>query len=559
MPIENRSKLPKSQKTSEVFGPSLTLTDTKELPMLPRWRLILIAMLLLLPIVLLVGIGLWMAVRSGHWLWLSWLMPVSWGAAWLLLRSSRQQELPLPEFGSRVHWTPQDQAAAVIIAAEQGRVGEATSEQLIDPEFYQQLTIDLTTKLARHYNPTSTDPLGSLSIVELLAISHLVSEDLEAWFQTYVPGSHLITVSQWRTLGHVPGWWNVLSNVGTIASVVLDPTKIPRYLAMRGAGDPLINLVKSNLLGAFCRFYIQRIGYYLVELNSGRLRGGSSRYRQTMELINPSAWPPRGADASGSVGTKPASVTVTIAIVGQVKSGKSSLANCLLGDQRAAVDVLPLTRDVTRYELTGSAVTERATDRLVLLDTPGYSDSGSTAAQKNATREAVRHADLVLLVLAATSPAKQADAEMLADMSQWFQEHLQLKPPPVIGVISKVDMLSPLMEWSPPYHWEEPSRPKEHSIRSAVDYATETLGTKLSSAVPVVTDREHGRIYGIEEWLLPTIALHLDDARAVSLVRSLHHEYDQQRIWQVVSQFLRAGRQIRDAVRAPDPPSQPPQ
>ncbi len=527
--------------------------------MMPRWRLILIAVLVLLPVVLLGGIGLWMAVRSGYWLWLSWLMPVSWGAAWLLLRSSRKKELPLPAIGSRMHWTPQDRDAIVIITAEQSRVNEATSEQLISPEFYQQITIDLVTKLARHYHPTSTDPLGSLSIVELLTIAHLVSEDLEDWFQTYVPGSHLITVSQWCMLGNVPAWWNVLSNVGTIASVALDPTKIPRYLAMRGAGDPLISLVKSNLLGAFCRFYIQRTGDYLVELNSGRLRGGSSRYRQTMELITPSHAAPSRPGAPGSPKTPPDSVTVTIAIVGQVKSGKSSLANCLLGDQRAAVDVLPLTRDVTRYELTGSAVTERATDRLVLLDTPGYSDSGSTAAQKNATREAVRHADLVLLVLAATSPAKQADAEMLADMSQWFQDHRQLKPPPVIGVISKVDLLSPLMEWTPPYHWEEPSRPKELSIRNAVDYATETLGNKLSSAVPVVTDREHGRIYGIEEWLLPTIALHLDDARAVSLVRTLHHEYDQQRIWQVMSQLLRSGRQIRDAVHPPTPPSQPPQ
>lgn len=525
--------------------------------MMPRWRLILIAGFILLPIVLLVGIGLWMAVWSGHWLWLSWLMPVSWGIAWLLLRSSRQKEIPLPEIGSRIHWTPQDQSAAVIISDEQGRVSEATTEQLIDPQFYQQLAINLATKLSRHYHPKSTDPLGSLSIVELLTISHLVSEDLEDWFQTYVPGSHLITVSQWRMLGNVPAWWNVISNVGTIASVVLDPTKIPRYVATRGAGDPLVNLVKSNLLGAFCRFYIQRIGYYLVELNSGRLRGGSSRYRQTMEKIDASTWPPRGADASGPADAKPAQVTVTIAIVGQVKSGKSSLANCLLGDHRAAVDVLPLTRDVTRYELAGSGVTERATDRLILLDTPGYSDAGSTASQKQATREAVQQSDLVLLVLAATSPAKQADAEMLADLNQWFQEHRQFKPPPVIGVVSKVDALSPLMEWSPPYHWDEPVRPKEHSIHNAVDYAMETLGEKLSTAVPVVTDRERGRVYGIEEWLLPTIALHLDDARAVSLVRSLHHEYDQQRTWQVVSQFIRAGRQIRDAVLASDRPAPP--
>jgi uncharacterized protein len=414
--------------------------------MMPRWRLILIAVLMLLPVLSLVGIGLWMALQSGHWLWLAWLIPCCWGGAWLLLRRTKRTSVPLPEIGSRIHWTPHDQAAAEIITIEQRRVDQATSAQLIDPEFYQQVTIDLATKLARHYYPKSDDPLGSLSIVELATVSHLVCEDLEGWFQKYVPGSHLVTVSQWRMLGNLPPWLNVLSNVGSLASVVWDPTKIPRYLAMRGAGDPLISLVKSNLLGAFFRFYTQRIGYYLIELNSGRLRGGSSRYRRTMELINPSESPSSKGDTTGS--TEEKTVTVTIAIVGQVKAGKSSLVNCLLGDQQAAVDVLPLTRDVKRYELTGSSVTDRESDRLILLDTPGYSDAGTTAAQIDATREAVRHADLVLLVMAATSPAKQSDAEMLAEMNRWFQDRHQLKPPPVIGVVSKVDALSPIMEWA---------------------------------------------------------------------------------------------------------------
>ena len=525
---------------------------------MPRWRLILIAVLLLLPVLSLLAIGLWMALQSGHWVWLAWLIPCCWGGAWLLLRRTKRTSVPLPEFGSRVHWTPHDQAAAEIITIEQRRVDQATSAQLIDPEFYQQVTIDIATTLARHYYPKSDDPLGSLSIVELATVSHLVSEDLEAWFQKYVPGSHLVTVSQWRMLGNLPPWLNVLSNVGSLASVVWDPTKIPRYLAMRGAGDPLMSLVKSNLLGAFFRFYTQRIGYYLIELNSGRLRGGSSRYRKAMELIYPTESHSPSGVATGSAEERETTVTVTITIVGQVKAGKSSLVNCLLGDQQAAVDVLPLTRDVKRYELTGSSVTDRTSDRLILLDTPGYSDSGTTAAQKDATREAVRHADLVLLVMAATSSAKQSDAEMLAEMNRWFQDRHQLKPPPVIGVVSKVDALSPIMEWAPPYQWDDPSRPKEHSIREAVDYVSETLGASLSAVVPVVTDREHGRVYGLEEWMLPTIALHLEDARAVSLVRTLHREYDRQRTWQVVSQFIQAGRQIRDAVRTSDAPETPP-
>ena len=53
------------------------------------------------------------------------------------------------------------------------------------------------------------------------------------------------------------------------------------------------------------------------------------------------------------------------------------------------MDVLPLTPTVARYELR----LEESKDRLVLLDTPGYSDAGATKEQLAATREAVRHAD----------------------------------------------------------------------------------------------------------------------------------------------------------------------
>ena len=103
--------------------------------MMPRWRLILIAVLMLLPVLSLLAIGLWMALQSWHWVWLAWLVPCCWGGAWLLLRRTQRTSVPLPEIGSRVHWTPHDQAASAIITAEQCRVDQATSAQLIDPDF----------------------------------------------------------------------------------------------------------------------------------------------------------------------------------------------------------------------------------------------------------------------------------------------------------------------------------------------------------------------------------------------------------------------------------------
>ncbi len=533
---------------------------------MPRLQLLLIAVLILLPIALFAGVGAWAIWQSGHLIWLSWMMPVCWGLAWVLLRKSKRVEVTLPEIGSRIHWTPHDKAAGEIVAAEQKRIGdEATAEQLTDHTFFRDRTLDLATKLARHYHPKVADPLDALSVVEVMAVVRLVAEDMEVWFDENVPGSHLVSIGQWRMLAKVPGWWRAVSNAGWIASVVMNPfAGIARYAASKVFVDPVTKLVQNNVFGAFFMLYLRQVGFYLIELNSGRLRGGSARYRSAMSRLdgNRGLTPKsQGADAA-PLGRTEEPVTVTIAIIGQVKAGKSSLANCLLGEQRAAVDVLPLTQDVARYELR----LEESHDRLVLLDTPGYSDAGATAEQLKATREAVRQADLILLVMAATSPAKQADATMLSELFGWFREQHHLKPPPVVGVVSKIDGLSPVMEWSPPYDWSQPVRPKEVSIREAVNYARQSVtagfgsaglgsaglgaGEGLASIVPVCTDRERHRVFGVEEWLLPVIALQLDEARACSLVRSVHHDHDRVKAWRVVSQLIASGQRIKDAVEA---------
>ena len=541
---------------------------------MPRLQLLLIAVLILLPIALFAGVGAWAIWQSGHLIWLSWAMPVCWGLAWVLLRKAKRVEVTLPEIGSRIHWTPHDKAAGEIVAAEQKRIGdEATAEQLTSHTFFRDRTLDLATKVARHYHPHVAEPLDALSVVEVMAVVRLVAEDMEVWFDENVPGGHLVSIGQWRTLAKIPGWWRAASNVWSVASIYFDFTRLPRLALTRLSGDAAAKFGKTYAFKTFFLLYLRQVGFYMIELNSGRLRGGSARYRSAMARLDGSGGltpKSQGADAA-PLRKVDEPVTVTIAIIGQVKAGKSSLANCLLGEQRAAVDVLPLTQDVARYELR----LDESHDRLVLLDTPGYSDAGATAEQLKATREAVRQADLILLVMAATSPAKKADATMLSELSGWFREQHHLKPPPVVGVVSKIDGLSPVMEWSPPYDWSQPTRPKEVSIREAVNYARQSVtagfgsaglgsaglgaGEGLASIVPVCTDRERHRVFGIEEWLLPVIALQLDEARACSLVRSVHHDHDRDRVktWRVVSQLIASGQRIKDAVEALRDPHMP--
>ncbi len=108
---------------------------------------------------------------------------------------------------------------------------------------------------------------------------------------------------------------------------------------------------------------------------------------------------------------------------------------------------------------------------------------------------------------------------MLQALRQWFAGRPDLKVPPIVAVMTHIDLLSPSLEWSPPYNWQQPSRPKEVQIHEALAALRDQLGSHLAGAVPLCT--AEGRVYGIEEWFLPTLAELLGEARAVALLRRL--------------------------------------
>jgi predicted GTPase len=194
--------------------------------------------------------------------------------------------------------------------------------------------------------------------------------------------------------------------------------------------------------------------------------------------------------------------------------------------------VLPATAGVERYQLQHPGIPTR----LVLLDTAGYGHGGPRADQLEATRDAARQSDVLLLVLHATNPARQADLALLQDLRAWFASHPDLKRPPLLAVVTHIDLLSPALEWSPPYHWQEPSRPKEESIGEAVAAVREQLGDYLAGVVPLCTAA--GKVYGVEQWLLPAVAQHLDEAHGVALLRCLRAEVDAGKVRKVFHQLL---------------------
>lgn len=535
--------------------------------MLNRLQVVTLVTLFALPVLLFAALGGWALYQSGQFWVISWAFPLCWGANWLLLKYWKPNVgVPLPPH-EEGHWTPRDLAALQLVTSQQDRGRELTPDQLTELQTYVDITKGLAQQLAAHYHPNAADPIDSVSVVELLAAVHLVVEDVEAWVVQNVPASHLVTIGQWKwgakLAKEAPGWATFLSNAGWLGSIALNPLNaapiLSRYVLSRSVSEPLTQLVKNNLLASLYMLYVRQLGYYLIELNSGRLRGGSARFRAAIAQLQ------RHQAAASAATAAPTPVpaanleplVVTVAIVGQVKAGKSSLTNALLGDAQAAVDILPTTKTVSRHQLRW----EDRPEQLVLLDTPGYADGGATPAELKETEAAWKAADLILLVLDSRSPAKAPDLQLLEKLDSWERQNPHRRPVPIIGVLNKIDGLSPMMEWSPPYDWQSPERPKEKSIRGALDYTQSVLGRHLDALVPICANFEHKMVYGIEEWLLPTMLVQLDDARAAALLKALHHDYDNQRTWQVLQQSVNAGRKLLEAAKQlwqKDHPPQPP-
>jgi len=314
---------------------------------------------------------------------------------------------------------------------------------------------------------------------------------------------------------------------------------------------------QQDVIAWFYTVYVHRLGTYLIDLQSGRLRVGARRYRELVRAELPSQLQALPPGELGPVADPADAIrTMKILVLGQVKAGKSSFINALLGEQRALTDVLPATAEVQRYELQPPGIPTR----LVLLDTVGYGHTGPREDQVRLTEKEARNADLLLLVMHVQNPARQADLDMLQKLRQWYAAHPELRMPPVLGVLTHIDLLSPAMEWSPPYNWQEPARPKERSLRNAWSSVRELLGTQLAGLVPVCTAA--GKVYGIEEWFLPALTELLDDVHAVALLRCLRNEADAGKVRKLFLQLLAAGQQAALAVwekyrRAEEPAAGP--
>jgi predicted GTPase len=522
-----------------------------------RWRVAIVVLLFALPVAVLAGVGGYRIWQTGYSFTFWWPMAACFGLGYFLAwHWLRKKELIEPvDFNAPMHWTDRDREAWKLVEERAKKVAQMELLEFNELQFYMTMAQEMALELARFYRPKAQDPFGELRVPEILAVVELAARDLADMVDRNVPGGHLLTVSEWRwakdTATQATQWYRAASNVYWLVAAVVSPLETGlRYAASQvGMAKPM-QLFQQDLIAWFHTAYVHRLGTYLIDLYSGRLRVGARRYlelKHALQSAGDAAAPPQavpvGPSPVSTSGEAPPMATiapappVTLTIVGQVKAGKSSLVNAILGEQRARTDVLPATAEVTKYELK----LPDTTGRLLLLDTVGYGHTGPKEDQLRVTEDCARQSDLLLLGVHARNPARQADVMMLQKLREWFAARPDVKMPPVVAVLTQIDLLAPAMEWQPPYNWRKPERLKEEQIAEAVAATREQLGDLVTAVVPVCVAA--GKVFGVEEELLPELVRLLGEARAVALLRYLRAEADAGKVRKVFEQFLAIGLQ----------------
>lgn len=195
---------------------------------------------------------------------------------------------------------------------------------------------------------------------------------------------------------------------------------------------------------------------------------------------------------------------VRIVLVGQTSSGKSSIINALKEEMVAEVDVLPSTDTSTVY----NAFVDDNDVRVV--DLQGLDGNAKTEA---VMLKEMTQADVVLWVLKANQSARELDKQLKDKFDAFYVDpkNISRKQPIVITIVNQVDRLKPVEEWQPPYDLDNPTSAKAKIIVQALEYNQTLLKPDIALPLAIAPDKIQ---FGLEA-LKQTLIEHIADANNV--------------------------------------------
>ena len=430
------------------------------------------------------------------------------------------------------NWAPGATSAWTLVDA---RAAAVTPEEwpLNDAAGLFRLGRDTLEDVARHFHPRRERPLLELTVPHMLLIIERASAELRQEIADHIPLSHRLTLGSMARLRQWKETAVRLENLYRLGHAAVDPTSVVFRELRRDMGNRILGYGSEQVQTWLLREYVRKVGYYAIELYSGRL------------LLEEAGPVEKLTDASRRAQSEEAATEeepLRILILGRSGSGRSSLVNALLGGQRAATDsVTGVTEAVQGY----AWEPDSGTGALV-LDTPGLeTDAMSTATLR---REVLR-ADLILWVTSAVRADRAMERETLDRIREWFRDDPRRRPPPIVGALTHVDRLRPVREWKPPYDLGDPASAKASSIQAAVTAIAGELAIPTQRLIPVCLRPD--AVYN-DDALLTVICGEFDEARRVRFLRCLkdrHRDENWRYLWR---QLGNAGRFVADTgLRAP--------
>src|SRR5207302_1746411 len=112
------------------------------------------------------------------------------------------------------------------------RASSLLPDTLLEFQFYVSTAQEMALELARSYHPHASDPIGQLTIPEILAVIELAAHDLAALVDQYLPGGHLLTLNHLRQARRAADWYQAANKVYWLIAALFSPLQTGlRYAA----------------------------------------------------------------------------------------------------------------------------------------------------------------------------------------------------------------------------------------------------------------------------------------------------------------------------------------
>ena len=385
--------------------------------------------------------------------------------------------------------------------------------------------------VAHCYHPDEENPLLELTVPHTLLIIERASRDLRLDVAEKIPFSNRLTVGDLIRLQRWKDKAEKLFNVYRAGSMLINPVNALLGEAWRHLRARSFDQVRDELHRWFLRAYVCKVGYYAIDLYSGRLPLDTEE--PTAVATPVSAADLEQVEPAGNVIAEP----LRILVLGRTNAGKSSLINALFGELTSAVDILPDTTQIFKpYSLTREGLTQA-----LIFDSPGCDTALFDMQQMLAAAE---NADLILWVSPVNRPDRQIERDCLDALRAFLSMRLDRRSPPLLVAASHIDQLRPAKEWLPPYDLNNSLNIKAVNIKMAVREVSADLAIPIERVIPVCL--QEGKVYNVDDTLWAALLDHQDEALRGRLVRCLIAKKSAEDWILLRQQMAGAGRFLRD-------------